>query len=173
MSALRMNSTFPYLFPSVSLPSNPTIEIMDAGIRDNYGILNSIKYVYHLRKWLNQNVERVIFVQISDTRKKEALGLDEKSVSTLLEGLFTPLGKVLNNLTLMQVYSNDVLIKLIMEVLDVPLEVVTFQLSTPIEEEISTAIHLTEKEKYRIKNAIFSPKNRYQIERLKNFLERN
>ena len=36
-SVLRMNCTFPYILPNVHLPTTPEIEIMDAGIRDNYG----------------------------------------------------------------------------------------------------------------------------------------
>ncbi len=171
LSVLRMNSTFPYLFPSTSLPSNPTMEIMDAGIRDNYGIINSVKYIYHTKNWLNKNVSNVILIQISDTRKIPQRGLNEKSVTTLLEGLFTPLGKVLNNLTQTQEYVNDKMIQLIADVLEIPLEVINFQLSTPVEEEISVAVHLTDKEKLRIKNAIYSPQNRYQIERLKGYVE--
>src|SRR5699024_2411907 len=36
-SAIRMNATFPYVLPNVFLPAKPTIEVMDAGLRDNYG----------------------------------------------------------------------------------------------------------------------------------------
>ena len=36
-SALRMNATFPYVLPNVWLPTNPVIDVMDAGIRDNFG----------------------------------------------------------------------------------------------------------------------------------------
>jgi hypothetical protein len=35
LSALRMNATFPYVLPSVWLPTNPIIDVMDAGLRDN------------------------------------------------------------------------------------------------------------------------------------------
>ncbi|MBK7966295.1 MAG: patatin-like phospholipase family protein [Bacteroidetes bacterium] len=45
-SALRMNSAFPYVMPAVSLPSSPAIEVMDAGIRDNYGVMNSIQFLF-------------------------------------------------------------------------------------------------------------------------------
>ena len=31
LSALRMNATFPYVLPNVWLPTNPVIDVMDAG----------------------------------------------------------------------------------------------------------------------------------------------
>jgi hypothetical protein len=36
LTALRMNATFPIVLPNVWLPSNPVIDVMDAGLRDNY-----------------------------------------------------------------------------------------------------------------------------------------
>src|SRR5262249_23468541 len=35
-SAVRMNSTFPYILPNVYMPTIPSIQCMDAGMRDNY-----------------------------------------------------------------------------------------------------------------------------------------
>src|SRR5690606_7730088 len=32
LSVLRMNATFPYVMPSVSMPSSPKIQVMDAGL---------------------------------------------------------------------------------------------------------------------------------------------
>ena len=40
LTALRMNATFPVVLPNVWLPSDPVIDVMDAGLRDNYGIGN-------------------------------------------------------------------------------------------------------------------------------------
>src|SRR5450432_248951 len=37
LTALRMNATFPYVLPNVWLPSEPVIDVMDAGFRDNFG----------------------------------------------------------------------------------------------------------------------------------------
>ena len=35
LSALRMSATFPYITPNTTLPTDPPIHIMDAGISDN------------------------------------------------------------------------------------------------------------------------------------------
>ena len=44
LTALRMNATFPYVLPNVWLPSKPVIDVMDAGLRDNYGPRNSTSF---------------------------------------------------------------------------------------------------------------------------------
>src|SRR5690606_2318398 len=37
-TALRMTATFPYIPPVVRLPSQPVMNVMDAGLRDNFGV---------------------------------------------------------------------------------------------------------------------------------------
>ena len=44
-SVLRINATFPYILPMVYMPTDPSIELMDAGVRDNYGLKTSIKFI--------------------------------------------------------------------------------------------------------------------------------
>ena len=44
LTALRMNATFPYVLPNVWLPSRPVIDVMDAGLRDNFGEMNAIRF---------------------------------------------------------------------------------------------------------------------------------
>src|SRR5690606_21740655 len=59
ISALRMNATFPYVFPAAGIPTIPNTDIMDAGIRDNFGLTNSLKYVFQFRDWLSENTSKV------------------------------------------------------------------------------------------------------------------
>ena len=44
-TALRMNATYPYILPNVHLPSEPQIEVMDAGFRDNMGLLTCSRFI--------------------------------------------------------------------------------------------------------------------------------
>jgi hypothetical protein len=69
LSVLRMNATFPLVLPMVSLPTTPEINIMDAGIRDNYGVKLTFEYLFALQKWINENTSGVILVKIRDTKK--------------------------------------------------------------------------------------------------------
>ena len=45
-SIMRMNSTFPYVLPAVCLPSEPVIKVMDAGLRDNFGTKNALRFLF-------------------------------------------------------------------------------------------------------------------------------
>ena len=53
-SILRMSATFPYISPVVSLPSEPRIEIMDAGLRDNFGQETTVRFIDILKIGLQQ-----------------------------------------------------------------------------------------------------------------------
>ena len=45
LTALRMNATFPIVLPNVWLPSDPVIDVMDAGLRDNYGQETALRFL--------------------------------------------------------------------------------------------------------------------------------
>lgn len=66
LSALRMNATFPVVLPNVWLPSNPVIDVMDAGLRDNYGEENSLRFLVHFDQWIKENTSGVLILQIRD-----------------------------------------------------------------------------------------------------------
>ena len=61
ISGLRMNATFPYLLPGIYLPSKPALKIMDAGLRDNYGINTSMRFYNVFKEWIDENTGGVIF----------------------------------------------------------------------------------------------------------------
>ena len=63
-SALRMNASFPYILPSVHLPSEPATRILDAGIRDNYGMHLSTRFYSAFKDWIEYNCGEAIFLQI-------------------------------------------------------------------------------------------------------------
>ncbi|MES2430378.1 MAG: hypothetical protein V4556_05535 [Bacteroidota bacterium] len=66
LTALRMNATFPYVLPNVWLPSEPVIDAMDAGLRDNYGQETALRFIDNFKDWINANTGGVILVQIRD-----------------------------------------------------------------------------------------------------------
>ncbi|MBK8414915.1 MAG: hypothetical protein IPL22_10755 [Bacteroidetes bacterium] len=95
-----MNATFPYIMPSASLPTQPPVEVMDAGIRDNYGILNSVRFLFEFKEWIQTNTGGVVFIQIRDTNKKSRL--QNTSLSTILQKITAPVRNVTGNFILMQ-----------------------------------------------------------------------
>ena len=69
LTALRMNATYPYVLPSVWLPSDPVIDVMDAGLRDNYGQELCLRFVNVFKDWINQNTRGVLIIQIRARKK--------------------------------------------------------------------------------------------------------
>ena len=66
LTALRMNATFPYVLPNVWLPTNPVIDVMDAGLRDNYGQETSLRFIDNFKEWIQENTGAVLLLQIRD-----------------------------------------------------------------------------------------------------------
>ena len=66
LTALRMNATFPYVLPNVWLPSKPIIDVMDAGLRDNFGQETTLRFIDHFKEWIAANTGGVIVVQLRD-----------------------------------------------------------------------------------------------------------
>jgi hypothetical protein len=66
LTALRMNATFPYVLPNVWLPTNPIIDVMDAGIKDNFGQETSMRFIDNFKEWISENTGGVVILQIRD-----------------------------------------------------------------------------------------------------------
>ena len=66
LSALRMNATFPYVLPNVWLPTEPIIDVMDAGLRDNIGQETTMRFIETFKDWLQQNTRKVVLIQMRD-----------------------------------------------------------------------------------------------------------
>ena len=66
LTALRMNATFPYVLPNVWLPTDPVIDVMDAGLRDNFGQETTLRFVENFRDWIFKNTGGVVIVQLRD-----------------------------------------------------------------------------------------------------------
>lgn len=66
LTALRMNATFPVVLPNVWLPTNPVIDVMDGGLRDNYGIETSMRFISTMHQWIEANTKGVLIIQLRD-----------------------------------------------------------------------------------------------------------
>jgi hypothetical protein len=68
LTALRMNATFPYILPNVWLPSTPVIDVMDAGLRDNFGQEVALRFTRVFKDWILENTSGVVLIQIRDRK---------------------------------------------------------------------------------------------------------
>jgi hypothetical protein len=89
-SALRMNATFPLVLPVVKLPSRPHINIMDAGLIDNFGTETASRYLFAMRRWINEYAGKVIFLEVRDTRETAVCKIENETgfADMLFEPIF-------------------------------------------------------------------------------------
>lgn len=168
-SALRMSSSFPYVMPMAQLPSTPVMEIMDAGIRDNYGIQSTLKFMYTFRNWLSANTSGVIIIQVRDSDKKKET--QDNGKNTIFNALSAPLGTVYKNLFVMQDFQHDQLIQYASEWFNSELELVDLVLNKGQTSGLSLSWHLTRKEKNQIYEALQHPENQKAFQYIKQKLK--
>jgi hypothetical protein len=166
-SALRMNATFPYILPSVTLPSDPPIDVMDAGMRDNFGMKTTMQFLYSFRDWINSNTSGVVIIQVRDVDRgfsKEARG------RTLFNKITAPLGSVYGNITKTQDYNNDQMFLYLSAWFGNSITIVPFQLHQSEESKVSLSWHLTSKEKEVIAASLESESFQSSLEELQNLI---
>ncbi len=183
LSALRMSATFPYITPNTTLPTNPPIQIMDAGISDNFGMSDAVRFLYAFREWAKENTSGVVFVSIRDSPKLRQIS--EKSSQTIIDNMTQPISSVYNNFENFQDITSDMLIGQAHSWFPLPIDRVDIQYQTENYTEglqkmdsirnnsarASLSWRLTTREKQGIVNNIDSDKNREAIKKLLKLLE--
>lgn len=168
-TALRMNATFPYIMPRVTLPSKPELTAMDAGLRDNFGLKTSLKYLYTFRNWISSNTSGVIIIQVRD--KQKDVYIESPGGDTFLETVKAPVSKSFKNLFNVQYFNLDQMLQFTSAWYDGQIDVIDFNLENRGTDRVSLSWHLTPKEKRHIMNAIYQENNQKEIERLKFLME--
>ncbi len=101
LTALRMNATFPYVLPNVWLPSNPVIDVMDAGLRDNFGQETSLRFIDNFKDWIKENTGGVLILQIRDRSNANWQPFETQSATDMM---VTPATMLQHNWFKMQEY---------------------------------------------------------------------
>jgi hypothetical protein len=128
ISALRMGATFPFITPNIQLPSDPMMETMDAGLSDNFGIQDALRFVYVFREWIAANTSGIMLISIRDSEKFQAM--EQKKPPTFMEKLFTPLKNIYINWDNVQTLHNENAFTRLQEMMTFPVERVEFEYST-------------------------------------------
>jgi hypothetical protein len=154
LSALRLNATFPYVLPNVLLPTKPVVDAMDAGLRDNYGLESSLRFMHTFKDWLKENTSKVIIVQIRGRRLGEWEATEEGS-SNFFGELTGPMWLLQNNYYKLQDYYLDDQLQYMFTAYGPELHRVNFQY-VPSKEEAhaSLSFHLTAAEKKDIRRSL-------------------
>ena len=165
LSALRMNATFPYVLPSVWLPTNPIIDVMDAGLRDNFGQEACLRFIEVFKDWLQANTAKVVLLQIRD----RSLGDWDKpnDGSSLLSSLTQPFLILQNNWYKLQDYYQHDQLEYLFDAYGPQFHRICFQyVPSKDDAPASLSFHLTAAEKRDIALALDNPTNTEQFEKL-------
>jgi hypothetical protein len=168
-SALRMNATFPFILPVVRLPSHPRINIMDAGMRDNFGIELGARYLYVFREWIRENAGDVIFLQIRDTRKNAVTIYG--STASLGKIVMDPVFVIQEKWQAFQSYNHGHIKDLLLETFPDKIHFVDMEYHPSVElESAALNFHLTNKERKDLRASISHPENVASIDSLRRLL---
>jgi hypothetical protein len=165
LTAMRMNATFPYVLPNVWLPSNPVIDVMDAGLRDNYGNETAIRFIQVFQQWIRNNTAGVVFIQIRD---RKTGGWEHPYESDNITEIFTkPMLLLEYNWYKMQEYNQNDMLSLSQAIMGNYFYKLCFQY-IPEKEDARAALnfHLTKSEKKDIATAVESAANRRTFDQL-------
>jgi hypothetical protein len=165
-SALRMNATFPYVLPNVWLPTNPVIDVMDAGIRDNFGQENTLRFIDVFKTWLKENTSKVVIIQIRD---RSISDWDKPYESKTLISIFTKPAFLLQyNWFKLQDYYQNGQLEYLSENYGANIERVCFQyVASNKDKAASLSFHLTTREKNEIAASLKNSVNVEGINKLK------
>ncbi|AFL82807.1 Patatin-like phospholipase [Belliella baltica DSM 15883] len=128
ISALRMGATFPFITPHIQLPSLPQMETMDAGLSDNFGIQDALRFIYVFQDWIKENTSGVTLITIRDSEKFTEI--DQKILPTIFQKLSIPLKNILINWDNIQTLNNEVLYNQFKESMEFDIEKIEFEYST-------------------------------------------
>lgn len=190
VSGLRMSATFPYITPNINLPSSPSMEIMDAGLSDNYGIAEAVRFSFVFRDWINKNTGGVVFVCVRDSPK--LIPVEKKKSISIFDRILNPIGALYANWDWLQDNNNEYYLEYAHSFLKTKMDVVEFQYS-PIpegwhktnntkkqndelilktwQERASLNWHLTQKEKQSLEKSIFESENKLNLDKLESLLK--
>lgn len=167
-SALRMNATFPFITPITELPSNPPIEVMDAGLIDNFGLEEAIKFIFTYQHWLNTHTGRIILIQIRDQYKKQRI--PENNPTDILSSLTFPISQFYASLFPVENFKEDRMVEYMSRWYKGKISVVYFQLNNEGSDDISLSWRLTDREKSIILNSMSTPENKAALIELKKLM---
>lgn len=183
LSALRMSATFPYITPNTTLPTQPAIKIMDAGISDNFGVSDAVRFLFAFREWIAENTSGIVFLSIRDSPKLGTIA--PKTGQTIIDDFTQPISSVYNNFENFQDITSDMLIGHARTWFDGNIDRIDIQYQAesyvPILQKMdsirqnstraSLSWRLTTREKFGIESTIRSEANQQQLQKLVELLQ--
>jgi len=170
LTALRMNATFPVVLPNVWLPTNPVIDVMDGGLRDNYGVETALRFMASMKDWIQANTRGVMVLQIRD--RMDGGWEHPYETKTMTENMVKPLFLLQNNWYKMMEYGQTDMTSYFYINSPFPVHQFSFQYIPKKEEDkAALSFHLTRREKRDIALSLSSISNRISFEKVLSMME--
>jgi hypothetical protein len=172
LTALRMNATFPIVLPNVWLPSNPVVDVMDAGLSDNFGEETSMRFLSCFGDWIQKNTRGVLIVQIRD---RQSGGWEAPYVSDNLgEHITKPFLLLQHNWFKMMEYSQNDMLAYFGNNSATPVYKISFEYAVADEQKKAALnFHITTNEKNDVIASIGSLQNQQSFQKLITVLQKN
>jgi len=167
-SALRMNATFPFITPMTELPSDPAIDVMDAGLIDNFGLEDAVKFIYNFRSWLQTHTHRIIIIQIRDQYKKQLIRANNPD--DILGSFTFPISQFYASLFPLENFKEDQMVEYMSRWYPGRISVVYFQLNNEGSDDVSLSWRLTDREKSIVLNSMKTDDNKEAVKQLKKLM---
>ena len=170
LTALRMNATFPYVLPNVWLPSNPVIDVMDAGLRDNFGQETTLRFIDNFKEWLAANTSAVVVLQMRDRMIDN--WQEPFETGSITDFIVKPGTMLQHNWQKLQDYSQAEQYSYLHSEKDLNLQHVVF-MYVPQAEDKGAALnfHLTAREKRDIEQSFKNSNNQSSLNKIKELLK--
>ncbi len=170
LTVLRMNATFPYVLPNVWLPTDPVIDVMDAGLRDNFGQETSLRFIDNFKEWIKQNTGGVVIVQLRDRLPDNwQQPFESRDITDVI---IKPATMLQHNWYKLQDYAENDQYNYMYYGLDSMLHRISF-IYVPEKEEQGAALnfHLTAKEKIGVIASFNNSNNQASVKKLLDLLK--
>ncbi|MEM7039037.1 MAG: patatin-like phospholipase family protein, partial [Bacteroidota bacterium] len=171
-TALRMNASFPLITPYVRMPSDPPIQVIDAGVADNYGLETASRYLQTFADWYLENTDGVLLLQIRDS-KAQSEEVPEYHRKNLLRQFLDPIGATYSAFSLSSDLANEQHIHAMDQHMKGRLEYACFQYEPVDSGGIRAALswHLTQKEIDGIEASLHNEANTAVFEQVRAYLK--
>ncbi|MBP6431738.1 MAG: hypothetical protein KA319_08230 [Ferruginibacter sp.] len=166
LTALRMNATFPYVLPNVWLPTNPIIDVMDAGLNDNFGQNFTLRFIANFKDWIQQNTSGILIIQIRD-RVKDNWQQTANTTGGISDIIVKPMTMLQHNWSKLQTNAQSNEYAYLQNSFDSGINRLSF-MYTPQKEEKGAALsfHLSASEKQDIKASFNNATNQTAAKKL-------
>ena len=170
LTALRMNATFPYVLPNVWLPSNPVIDVMDAGLRDNVGQETTLRFIDNFKEWIADNTSGVVVLQFHDRMTDN--WLHPFQTQSIADILLAPATMLQHNWFKFQEYFQADQLNYF-QTKNISIEKIEF-MYVPEKAENSATLnfHLSRREKLDIKGSFYRPYNQQSMKKVLRVLKK-